>query len=147
MLTNEIMWANMITRAAALVSLEFAIASAIYSAVYVWRITPARKNFPDILRHIQAGHASEYAQAWMIFALPITYIACSILLFAVAFLGFVWTSGIHGSVPQDISERSWPHLLLMVGLAHPLYQSFQAWETFNKLCEPVKVVTLWDYKV
>jgi len=58
MLTNESMRANIITRTAALLSLEFALASAVYAAIYVWRIVPATKNFPHILRHVSSTSAA-----------------------------------------------------------------------------------------
>ena len=58
MLTNKSMRANIIARTAALLSLEFALASAVYAAMYVWRIVPATKNFPHILRHVSSTLAT-----------------------------------------------------------------------------------------
>jgi len=140
MLTNGSMRANTVARTAALLSLEYAIASAAYAGVYVWRIVPATKKFPSILRHA-ARHPTEYTHVWAIFALPIAYLACSILFLAVAFLVFIWTSGgTNAAVPQHISAPLWSHLLLVIGAAHPFYRSLQVWETFNNLCEPVKVL-------
>jgi hypothetical protein len=160
MLTNGSLRANTVARSAALLSLEYAIASAVYAGVYVWRIVPATKKFPSILRHVSstlldvrefgtdmllffqaARHPTEYTHVWAIFALPIAYFACSILFLAVAFLVFIWTSGgTNAGVPQHISAPLWSHLLLVIGAAHPLYRSLQVWETFNNLCEPVKVL-------
>jgi hypothetical protein len=58
MLTNRGMWANIVARTAALLSLEFAIASAVCAALCIWRIVPTIKNFPSILRYVSSTPAS-----------------------------------------------------------------------------------------
>ena len=58
MLTNQGMWTNIIARTAALLSLEFAIASTVYAAMYVRRIVPATKKFPYILQHVSSTSTS-----------------------------------------------------------------------------------------
>jgi hypothetical protein len=58
MLTNGRMRANIVARTAAFLSLEFAIASAVCAVLCVWRIVPATKNFPSILRCVSSTSAS-----------------------------------------------------------------------------------------
>ena len=78
----------------------------------------------------------EYTHVWVVFALPIVYLACSILLTLVAILFFVWTPA-HPSVPRNISEPFWPHLLPVIGMVHPSSCAVQVWETLSELCKPV----------
>ena len=88
-----------------------------------------------------ARHPNEYTHVWAVFALPATYLACSGFLLAIAFLAVVWTSGgAHARLPQHTSDHLWSHRLLMIGIAYPFCRSFQVWETFDNLCEPVKAL-------
>jgi len=82
-----------------------------------------------------ARRPNEYTHVWAIFALPTTFLACSVLLLAIAFLIFVWTSGgIHPGLPQHTSAPSSLDLLLLIGIVYPFCGSFQVWETFDNLC-------------
>ena len=78
----------------------------------------------------------EYQHVWDAFALPVTYLAWSTIFLLFTFILFIWTSGLSSSrAVRDVPLPLWSFILVITGISHPIYSSFQAIRVVKGLCQ------------
>ena len=147
---------NIITRTSALLSLEFALATAAYGIVYFWKMgaitTKGRIELISVCTNeylpITWTHEPEpqsiheRRHVWDAFALPMTYLTWSTVFLMFTFIIFIWTSGLPSSrTARDIPVPPWSFTLVTLGILHPVCRSFQVMKTLRDLCQPVETPT------
>jgi hypothetical protein len=86
----------------------------------------------------------EYRHLWDAFALPVTYLTWSTIFLLFTFVMFIWTSGPSGSMPassmpaRDTPVPLWSFVLVIAGIFHPIYRSFEVRRIVRGLCQPVE---------
>ena len=144
---------NAIIRTSALLSLEFAVASAVYGIVYFWRmgfrnarlrielISVRTNEYPSMTSTYALARQSmcEYRHVWDACALPVAYLTWSTIFLALTFIMVIWTSGPSSSIPaKDIPLPRWSFILVIAGLFHPICRSFEVIKTVGSLFQPVE---------